>query len=44
MNTTYQIIILPGEGIGPEVTGEARRVLEWFATRQNIAVDIREEG
>jgi 3-isopropylmalate dehydrogenase len=44
MNTTYQIIILPGEGIGPEVTGEARRVLEWFALRQGIAVDIREES
>ncbi len=26
------ILLLPGDGIGPEVVGEARRVLEWVST------------
>lgn len=27
--TTKNILLLPGDGIGPEVVGEAKRVLEW---------------
>ncbi|MFZ4541800.1 MAG: 3-isopropylmalate dehydrogenase [Rickettsiales bacterium] len=27
--TTKHILLLPGDGIGPEVVGEAKRVLEW---------------
>lgn len=40
---SYEIIILAGEGIGPEVTREARRVLEWFATHGGIDLNIRNE-
>jgi len=28
--TTFNITVLPGDYIGPEITGEARRVLEAF--------------
>jgi 3-isopropylmalate dehydrogenase len=29
--TTKKILLIPGDGIGPEVVAEARRVLEWAA-------------
>ncbi len=28
--TTYQLLLLPGDGIGPEVMAEVRRVIAWF--------------
>ncbi len=37
-----KIAILPGDGIGPEVTAEARRVLEWFATRRKLELQLDE--
>ena len=29
-----QIVLLPGDGIGPEVVAEAVRVLQWIAGKQ----------
>ena len=29
------ILILPGDGIGPEVMGEVRRVIDWFGTQRD---------
>ena len=37
-----KIAILPGDGIGPEVTAEARRVLEWFVTRRKLELQLAE--
>ena len=37
-----QIAILPGDGIGPEVIAEARRVLEWFVARRKLDVVLDE--
>jgi len=34
------IVILPGDGVGPEVTAEARRVLEWFIARRGLALRL----
>lgn len=31
-----KILILPGDGIGPEVMTEVRRVIEWFGTHRNF--------
>ena len=31
MSNAKQVVVIEGEGIGPEVIGEARRVLDWFA-------------
>jgi 3-isopropylmalate dehydrogenase len=41
-----RILILPGDGIGPEVTAEARRVLHWFVTHRRLdaAIDERRYG
>jgi 3-isopropylmalate dehydrogenase len=37
-----RILLLPGDGIGPEVTAEARRVLEWTAQRHGIGLELEE--
>jgi 3-isopropylmalate dehydrogenase len=38
----YRIAVLPGDGIGPEVTAEALRVLHAAAERHGFALDARE--
>src|SRR3979411_474292 len=37
--TGARIVVLPGDGIGPEVTTAARRVLDAAASRVGIALD-----
>jgi 3-isopropylmalate dehydrogenase len=34
---TYKILLLPGDGIGPEIMNEAERVLGWFATHRGLS-------
>ena len=34
---TYKILFTPGDGIGPEVIEDTRRVLGWFSQNRNIA-------
>ncbi|HEX3657431.1 MAG TPA: tartrate dehydrogenase [Pirellulales bacterium] len=36
----FRIAVYPGDGIGPEVTAEAVRVLEHVATRQGFALEL----
>ena len=38
-----RVLILPGDGIGPEILAQSRRVMEWFAANRNLAIDLREE-
>jgi 3-isopropylmalate dehydrogenase len=38
-----RIVVLPGDGIGPEVTREARRVLEAVAPRHGLKLQFAEE-
>jgi 3-isopropylmalate dehydrogenase len=42
-NRRPNVIVLPGEGIGPEVIRQAVRVLEWFAKRRGFDCEIRHE-
>src|SRR3981189_3616140 len=37
-----KVAVVGGEGIGPEVTAQSHRVLNWFATRRNVPVVLRE--
>ena len=37
-----RIAVLPGDGIGPEVISQARRVLDWFVEHRGLAVAIEE--
>lgn len=41
-NKSYKIAILPGDGIGPEVMQQARKVLEAIETKHNIKFDSDE--
>ena len=40
---TFKLLVLPGDGIGPEVTREARRVIDWFVARRGLEVEIEED-
>lgn len=35
-----RIVVMPGTGIGPEVTAQAVRIAEWFATERGMSFDI----
>jgi len=37
------LIVLPGDGIGPEVIRQAVRVVEWFAAHRDFDCDLRHE-
>ncbi|MBI2872544.1 MAG: 3-isopropylmalate dehydrogenase [Chloroflexi bacterium] len=40
----FKVLVLPGDGIGPEVTGEAVKVMEAVSARTGLAVDyVRDE-
>ena len=39
----HRIVLLPGDGIGPEVTRQARRVLEVVAPRHGLDLEFDEE-
>ena len=38
-----RLLILAGDGIGPEILAEVRRVAEWFIAKRQLAVELREE-
>jgi 3-isopropylmalate dehydrogenase len=38
-----RVLLLPGDGIGPEIMRECRRVMEWFARRQGILFETEED-
>jgi 3-isopropylmalate dehydrogenase len=40
---TYNILLLPGDGIGPEVIEETRRVLGWYSANRNLAFATQED-
>ncbi len=40
---TPSLLILPGDGIGPEVMAEVRRVIDWFGARRGLEFDVSED-
>lgn len=38
-----KLLILPGDGIGPEVVGEVKRVIDWLDRSRDIGFDIDEK-
>jgi 3-isopropylmalate dehydrogenase len=38
-----RVLILAGDGIGPEVLAEVRRIAEWFRDSRKLRFDLREE-
>ena len=42
MAANKKLLFLPGDGIGPEVMIEVRRVIDWMDRRRSVSFDIRE--
>ena len=45
MNTRsnmFKVAVVGGEGIGPEVTAQSHRVLNWFVAHRGVPVTARE--
>jgi len=42
MPSNKKLLILPGDGIGPEVMREVRRVIDWMGRRRAVSFDIEE--
>lgn len=38
-----KILILPGDGIGPEVMGEVRRIIDWFGDKRGFQATLDED-
>ncbi len=37
------LLILPGDGIGPEVMAEVRKIIDWFGAKRGITFDVTED-
>jgi 3-isopropylmalate dehydrogenase len=40
---THDLLLLPGDGIGPEVMGEAKRVIGWLNKRNTVTFNLEED-
>ena len=38
-----KILLLPGDGIGPEVIGEVKKIIEWFNANKSLDFEIDED-
>ena len=43
MPANKRLLMLPGDGIGPEVMGQVGRVVEWFGDRRALKFDVEED-
>ncbi len=43
MASNKKLLILPGDGIGPEVMREVRRVIDWMDRRRMVTFDVSED-
>jgi 3-isopropylmalate dehydrogenase len=41
--STPSILILPGDGIGPEVMAEVRKIITWFGANRGLEFDVSED-
>ncbi len=41
--STPSILILPGDGIGPEVMAEVRKIIGWLETNRDLKFDVSED-
>lgn len=42
MASNKKLLVLPGDGIGPEVVAEVRRIVDWMDKRRHVSFDIAE--
>ena len=41
--TNPSLLILPGDGIGPEVMAEVRKIISWYGDKRDMAFDVSED-
>lgn len=41
--TNPSLLILPGDGIGPEVMAEVRKIIDWIGDKRGVAFDVSED-
>lgn len=41
--TNPSLLILPGDGIGPEVMTEVRKIIDWFGENRSLTFDVSED-
>jgi len=41
--TNPSLLILPGDGIGPEVMAEVRKIIDWYGTKRDMPFDVSED-
>ncbi|MCJ7871114.1 3-isopropylmalate dehydrogenase [Marinovum sp. 2_MG-2023] len=41
--TTPSLLILPGDGIGPEVMAQVRRIIDWYGDKRGLKFDVSED-
>ncbi len=42
LSNMIKVVVVGGEGIGPEVTAQSHRLLNWFVANRNVPVILRE--
>jgi len=42
MSATRKLLVLPGDGIGPEVVRQVRRVIDWLGRRRGLSFTVAE--
>ena len=40
MAANKKLLFLPGDGIGPEVMGQVRKVIDWLDNRRHVSFDL----
>ena len=43
MSENYSLLILPGDGIGPEVMAEVVKVIDWFQANRGMKFDVSQD-
>ena len=41
--TKPSLLILPGDGIGPEVMAEVRKIIAWFGENRGLEFEVSED-
>ena len=41
--TNPSLLILPGDGIGPEVMAEVRKIIDWYGAKRGLEFDVAED-
>jgi 3-isopropylmalate dehydrogenase len=42
LSNMIKVAVVGGEGIGPEVTAQSHRILNWFVAKRNVPMQLRE--